>query len=36
MISANLSGGRDSSAMVVKWLELGQRARLYYLLRYRL
>ncbi|WP_334086470.1 phosphoadenosine phosphosulfate reductase family protein [Helicobacter typhlonius] len=23
MISANLSGGRDSSAMVVKWLELG-------------
>ncbi len=23
MISANLSGGRDSSAMVVKWLENG-------------
>ena len=23
MVFANLSGGRDSSAMVVKWLELG-------------
>ncbi|BDB64855.1 hypothetical protein T36_1312 [Helicobacter cinaedi] len=23
MISANLSGGRDSAAMVVRWLELG-------------
>lgn len=25
MIIANLSGGRDSSAMVVKWLELGNK-----------
>ena len=23
MIIANVSGGRDSTAMVVKWLELG-------------